>query len=264
LPRPLLDSRRQPGAGYRRYLDVARRWLARFLYRGAEVSCPCCGREFGAFAPDWNRPGAICPGCGAHERHRSLCLYLEERTEIGKRPLSLLHFAPEYALSERLRNAPGLEYVTADLVPDTADLELDITRMALTDRSFDAIICSHVLEHVEDDRSAMRELYRVLRPGGWALVLVPLDPDREATYEDPAIATPDQRREAYWQEDHVRLYSLDIADRLRDAGFDVTTEYFADGLPPSAADRFGLIRPDVIFRCERPVEGRGPLATEPE
>jgi SAM-dependent methyltransferase len=252
LPRPLLDSRRPPGTGYRRYLDAGRRRLARFLYRGANVSCPCCGRQFRAFAPDWNRPGAICPGCGAHERHRSLCLYLKERTEIGKRPLSLLHFAPEYALSENLERAPGLRYVTADIDPDVADLELDITQMELEDRSFDAIICSHVLEHVEDDRSAMRELHRVLRPGGWALVLVPLDLNRKTTYEDPAITTPEQRRDAYWQEDHVRLYALDIADRLAEAGFEVTTEYFADGLPPGAAERFGLIRPDVIFRCNRP------------
>jgi SAM-dependent methyltransferase len=181
-----------------------------------------------------------------------MCLYLEERTEVGKRPLSLLHFAPEFALSENLRRAPRLRYITADLDPDVADLVIDITQMALEGGSFDAIICSHVLEHVEDDRSAMRELFRVLRPGGWALVLVPLDLERETTYEDPAIKTPAQRREACWQEDHVRLYALDIADRLRSAGFDVTTEYYADGLPPDAAERFGLIRPDVIFRCTRP------------
>lgn len=255
MPRPLLDSRREPASGYRRYLDVARRRLARLVYRGSGVSCPCCGREFRSFAPDWNRSNAICPGCGAHERHRSLCLYLEQRTELGQRSMSLLHFAPEFALATRLRQIPDLEYVTTDLDPSVGELTLDITQLALEDESFDAIICSHVLEHVEDDRSAMRELHRVLRPGGWALVLVPLDLNRETTYEDSSIKTPDERREAFWQEDHVRLYSLDIADRLREAGLEVTTEYFADHLPPGDAERFGLSGPDIIFRCIRPPVG---------
>jgi SAM-dependent methyltransferase len=252
LPPPLLDSRRLPAQGAGRLADAARRRLARLRHRGHAVECACCSREFGSFAPDWNRADAICPGCGAHERHRALALYLRDRTDLGRRPQRLLHFAPEHALDQVLAPLPGLERVTADLKPGAADLQIDITDMALDDASFDAILCSHVLEHVEDDRRAMRELLRVLRPGGWALVLVPLDLDRETTLEEPTVTTPEQRVAAYWQADHVRLYSLDIADRLREAGFHVTIERPADELPPETVRRHGLVRPDVMFRCERP------------
>jgi SAM-dependent methyltransferase len=251
LARPLLDSRRPPGRGVRRYAAGIRRRLARVRYRGSAVECPCCGRGFGAFAPDWNRPNAICPGCGAHERHRALAIYLCERTELGQRPLRLLHFAPEHALDQVLEAMSGLDRVTADLEPGTADLQIDITQIALADASFDAILCSHVLEHVEDDHAAMAELHRVLRPGGFALVLVPLDLEREATLEDASVRTPEERVAAYWQEDHVRLYAMDIAGRLTDAGFTVTVERLTDELPPERVKRQGLVRADVIFRCER-------------
>jgi SAM-dependent methyltransferase len=258
LPRPLLDSRRPPAQGVERVADAARRRLARLRYRGNEVECPCCGQRFGSFAPDWNRAAAICPGCGAHERHRALALYLRERTELGTKPARLLHFAPEHALDQVLSSMPHLERVTADLEPGAADLQIDITHIALADSSFDAILCSHVLEHVDDDRRAMSELHRVLRPGGWALILVPLDLNREATLEDPTVTTPEQRVAAYWQADHVRLYALDIADRLREAGFDVRTERLSHDLPAEVVRRHGLVRSDVIFRCSRP---HGPPGT---
>jgi SAM-dependent methyltransferase len=251
LARPLLDSRRPPGRGAGRYADAARRRLARFVYRGDEVECPCCGASFGAFAPDWNRAAAICPGCGSHERHRALALYLRERTDIAERSQRMLHFAPEHALDRVLEPLPGLDRMTADVEPGAADLQIDITDIDLDDESFDSILCSHVLEHVDDDRAAMRELHRVLRPDGWALILVPVDLGREATLEDPAITTPAQRVAAYWQADHMRLYSLDIADRLTEAGFTVTVERLADELPPETARRHGLAHTDVIFRCER-------------
>jgi SAM-dependent methyltransferase len=163
----------------------------------------------------------------------------------------MLHFAPEHALEPVLRGLPGLERVTADLDPGAAELALDITALDLPDESFDALLCSHVLEHVDDDRAAMDELFRVLRPGGWALILVPLDLEREATLEDPAISTPEQRVAAYRQEDHVRLYAPDISDRLRGAGFDVSATRLTDELPAADVQRFGLLAEDVIFRCER-------------
>ena len=185
-----------------------RRWI-RLTHRGHEVRCPCCEREYAAFAADRNRPDAICPGCGSHERHRALWLYLQRVLE-------------------------GIE-----------DMPFD-------DASFDGVVCSHVLEHVDDDGAAMAELCRVLRPDGWAVVLVPLDLNRTETYEDPEVVTPEQRERAYWQDDHMRLYALDIADRLQEAGFGVETVRMADTLPAGAVRRHGLLPEEVVFRCNQP------------
>jgi SAM-dependent methyltransferase len=230
---------------------VSRR-IRRLRHRGDAVQCPCCGREWGSFAPAWNRAGAICPGCGSHERHRALCLYLSERTPLGDEPMSLLHFAPEYALRGRMEATPGLRYVTADLDPRGVDVRVDITAMPFEDGAFDAILCSHVLEHVPDDRAAMSELRRVLRPGGWALVLVPLDLARESTHEDAGVTSPEDRVREFGQHDHVRMYSADIAGRLEDAGLLVAADRFVEELGEERRRRHGLLTQDLIFRCERP------------
>jgi SAM-dependent methyltransferase len=220
-------------------------------HRGDAVSCPLCGHSFTAFKPDWNRPNALCWRCGSHERHRALWLYLERHPQVLGEARSLLHFAPEWCLERRLRRVPGLRYVATDLDPRKGELQLDITRMALGDGAFDAIICSHVLEHVEDDAAAIGELHRVLRPGGWAIVMVPLDLSRTQTYEDPAVRTPAQRERAFWQHDHVRLYAPDIERRLGAPGFAVARERPAVELGPALAARYGLLESDEIFVCRR-------------
>ena len=220
-----------------------------FALRGDAIECPCCGRHFARLMDDWNRPNAICPRCGSHERHRMFWLWVRDRAEVRG---DVLHFAPEYCLEGNLRNLPGLRYRTSDLADTGADLQLDITAMSLPDESLDVIICSHVLEHVEDERAALAELRRVLRPGGWAAVLVPVDHDREQTYEDPAIVTPQQRVSAYWQHDHVRLYGRDITARLAAGGFDVEVEAYARDLGAAARERHRLLVGDEIYRCVRP------------
>jgi SAM-dependent methyltransferase len=203
---------------------------------------------------DWNRANAICWRCGSHERHRALWLYLTGHPQLLSEPASLLHFAPEWCLERKLRAVrPGaLRYATADLEPGKGELQLDIKRLALEDGAFDAIICSHVLEHVDDDAAAMRELHRVLAPGGWAIVMVPLDTTRANTYEDPSITDPPERQRAFWQNDHVRLYAPDIAERLTAAGFTVATERVALELGPVAAARYRLLDFDYVFVCRHP------------
>jgi SAM-dependent methyltransferase len=119
-------------------------------------------------------------------------------------------------------------------------VHFDITDIPYDEGWFDAVICSHVLEHIPDDAAAMSELHRVLRPGGWAVFLVPIDLDSPTTLEDPSVVTPEQRLEAYWATDHVRLYGRDFTDRLRAAGFDVEVDTFVRDMPPERRERYAL------------------------
>jgi SAM-dependent methyltransferase len=231
-----------------RVLDAVRVRAATARHRGNAVHCPVCDHRFDRFKDDWNRPRALCWRCGSHERHRAQWLLLERRPELLG--ASLLHFSPEWCLRRKLRARPGLRYVTTDLDPSQdADLRLDITATGLPDGAFDAVICSHVLEHVTDDDAAMHELRRICAPGGVVLVMVPLALDRDTTYEDPRITGPDERERAFLQRDHVRLYAPDIADRLRAAGFAVETVDLHAELGPAAAARHGLLASDLIYLC---------------
>jgi SAM-dependent methyltransferase len=232
------------GAGLRRRAEWWRE-------RGDAVECPVCGSRFRRFKPDWNRPDAICWRCGAHERHRAVALLWRARPDLLGDARSVLHFAPEWCFRFTPR-PPGQRYVTADLDPAKGDLQLDIRALDLPDGAFDAIICSHVLEHVDDDAAALAELRRVVAPGGWVQLMVPQDLTRGETYEDPSITDPDARRAAYLQHDHVRLYGRDFADRIRAAGFDVEVIVMARELGPEAARRHGLLDVDLIHLC-RPV-----------
>jgi SAM-dependent methyltransferase len=166
-------------------------------------------------------------------------LLLNNETDLfDGRDKNVLHFAPERCLEPLLRRRLGAGYQTADLEREDVDLRLDVTDLRLPDDSFDVIICSHILEHVPDDRQAMQELHRILASDGWALVVVPMT--REMTFEDPTIIDPEERLRAFGQRDHVRRYGPDIADRLRSAGFGVATHRASDGHAESDISRMGL------------------------
>lgn len=226
-------------------------------HRGGSVRCPICELDFSTFKDDWNRPNALCWRCGSHERHRAQWLLFGRRPELLDDAGSLLHFSSEWCLRRKLAQRTDLRYVTSDLdAEQDADMRLDVTAIELPDGAFDAIICSHVLEHVPDDATAMAELRRITAPGGFTLVMVPLDLDRERTHEDPSITAPADREREFLQADHVRLYAPDIATRLGAAGFDVETVDMTRELGDQAT-RYGLLASDLIFLCR-------PRATAPQ
>ena len=150
----------------------------------------------------------------------------------------MLHIAPEYGMEPRLRRSLGAGYVTADLTDPEVMVRIDITNIDFPAESFDVIYCSHVLEHVADDRKAMRELQRVLKRDGWGVLQVPIRPG--VTYEDPTIVDPQERLRAFGQEDHVRQYGDDFADRLREAGFDVQVVRADDVIHRDDWERLGI------------------------
>jgi SAM-dependent methyltransferase len=223
------------------------------LYYGKEKYCPLCeryARKFKSYGliP---RQDAQCPHCGSLERHRLLWLFLQQRTNLLKnQSLKMLHLAPELCLELVLRNKLGNNYLTADLFHRRASVKMDITDIQYPDHSFDVIYCSHVLEHVTDDRKAMNEFYRVLKDDGWAILNVPIYGDQ--TLEDPSIKNPRERLKVFGQEDHVRIYGSDYVNRLQQASFSVEVIKVDDLVTLSDAVRMGLTsETGDIFFCTK-------------
>jgi predicted SAM-dependent methyltransferase len=187
--------------------------------------------------------------CGALERHRLVWLYLKERTDLfdGK-PRKMLHVAPEAVFKQLFARLLGEGYLTADLNDPAAMVKMDITEIGYPVNSFDVVYCSHVLEHVPDDRKAMREFHRVLKPGGWAMLLVPIVAGE--TQEDMSITDPAERARVYGQADHVRNYGADFIDRLEEAGFAVTMTDASDLCSDSQRREMGITEAaGEIFYC---------------
>jgi len=159
----------------------------------------------------------------------------------------VLHIAPEECLEGRLKARLGDGYVTADLLDPRAMVQMDITDIQYPDESFDAIYCSHVLEHVQEDRQALKEFHRVLKRGGWAIVLVPITAER--TCEDCSIADPSERERVFGQEDHVRRYGPDYLYRLREAGFEVRVNRVSDLCGEDEVVRMGLTAASGAIYC---------------
>jgi SAM-dependent methyltransferase len=233
------------------------RSLAKHVYYfGGSYQCNICGWSFRKFAQNSGTQFELqCPFCGSRPRHRTYLTYFKERTDLfdGK-PKRMLHVAPEASLTPVFRSAPNIDYLSGDLNPGNPEIgevmvKLDVTDIQYPDNSFDVIYCSNVLEHVPEDRRAMRELARVLKPGGWALISVPVFP-HDTTFEDPNVTTPAQRERVYGQFDHVRTYGRDFVNRLRESGFDVRVDTFASSLSQDLVRKEGLSRED-IYICRK-------------
>lgn len=219
---------------------------------GYQFFCPVCGGRFRRFLPFGlnGRRNARCPGCGSLERHRFLWLWLLDRHRLDNRRVRILHVAPEPCIRNVLGANPALRYVSADMFDLSADRAADLTDLPFADARFDLVICSHVLEHVKDDRSGIAELYRVLAPGGHAVVMVPLDMTLAHTYEDPSIDTAAGRDEAFGHPYHVRVCGADYPERLKEAGFSV--ESVGSGKLPTHYRRLQRINKTWLFDCRKP------------
>ncbi len=231
----------------RRLLAAAWRDPGQFMTRRLPRRCPICGYE-GAFVSVGHPPrrDARCPSCGSRERHRLAHLWA---TEGGRNRLAgkrILHFAPEKAVQLEMQG--NSLYETADLRQPGVTHRVDITRIPFPGGSYDAVVAHHVLEHIEDDRAAMRELFRILAPGGIAILSVPINASRAQTYENPAITDPAERKAHFSAPDHKRYYGLDFADRLAAAGFAVETFR----LPPELEPRYGLLRAEWLYLAHKP------------
>lgn len=204
-------------------------------------NCPVCEKkgQFFAFGMPL-RLDAICSHCGSLERHRQMALWLA-RNEQHWATRRVLHFAPDASIQAILRVKAG-DYIGADIVPAPGCRVLDIEELALDDSSVDVIVCSHVLEHV-DDTKALLELRRVLTTGGIALIMVPVIHGWTSTYENAAVITPQQRVQHFGQDDHLRYFGDDIENRITAAGFDVTKMTAQE---PDCMT-YGLIRGDTLY-----------------
>lgn len=229
--------------------------LLGLLYSGNRYEDPIDGRKYRKLLPygyeGRQRENALAPVSLSLERHRLLWLYLKERTDFFKGEKKVLHIAPEQCFYGLFRKLKNLDYLTADLDSPIADVKMDIHDIQYDDNSFDVVLCNHVLEHVTDDHRCMTELCRVLRPGGIAVMQVPLDNALEVTDEDPGITDPEERIRRFGQYDHVRMYGRDYPERLRKAGFKVEAVDYSEILSPEQFDRYRLPPGEIIYACSK-------------
>jgi len=244
IPRPILI----------RLSYVARPILAFFL-RGKTFTDPIDGKSFKSLLPYGygnQRDNVLSPSTLSLERHRLLWLYLQNETDFfsteirsgGKK--SVLHFAPEQCFLKRFQKLNHIEYTTTDLNSPIADVKADICNLPFRDNSYDIILCNHVLEHIPDDKKAMQELFRIMKPGGYGIFQIPQDLNRETTFEDDRITDKKQRAKIFGQYDHVRVYGRDYFNKLRQVGFKVEEVDYTVELTENEIKKYCLAPGEII------------------
>lgn len=223
--------------------------LFAWFYKGDQFVDPIDGKKYRKFLPyGYGKPrnNALAPGTLSLERHRLMWLYLLKDTDFFSANLKVLSIAPEQCFLKRFKKLKNLEYITADLYSPIVDVKADILNLPFKDNEFDVIFCNHVLEHIEDDRKAMSELYRVMKPGGWGIFQVPMRYGFNKTYEDFSITDKEERKKHFGQYDHVRWYGLDYFERLENAGFQVEQVKYYETLPESEMEKYALSKNEIL------------------
>ena len=238
---------------------IPRPWLIRMsilarpvlvgFYKGDNFTDPIDGKSYRKFLPygyEKQRENVLSPGTLSLERHRLMWLYLQNETDFFTSNLKVLHMAPEQSFYKRFRNLKNLDYVTCDLDSPIADVKADIQGLPFENDAFDVIFCNHVLEHVDDDKKALSELFRVMKPGGWGILQVPIRYQLEETFEDATITDRKERIEKFGQYDHVRVYGLDYYETLKNAGFTVEKVNLSEKLSNEEIRKFALEKNEIL------------------
>jgi len=223
-----------------------------FFLKGNKFTDPIDSKSFRTFLPYGygnQRNNALSPSTLSLERHRLLWLYLQNETNFFSAKKKVLHIAPEQCFLKRFKQLKNLDYITADLNSPIADVKADICNLPFKNNEFDVVLCNHVLEHIEDDKTAMSELYRVLKPNGFGIFQVPQDLSLEETYEDLSITSPKDRAKHFGQYDHVRIYGKDYFNKLRAVGFNVQEVNYSKKLGDNLVHKYCLVNNEILPVC---------------
>ena len=234
----------------------ARLFLLRYKYAGNKVECPCCKSTFREFSPfgNFKRKNSWCLKCQSLERDRLLWMYYENKTNLYKQPVKLLHIAPETLFFHQFIKQKNIDYHPVDIYPHLypkGTKYFNLLEPDLPANSFDVIICNHVFQYIEDDKTAMKNIFNLLKPGGWAILQVPLDRSKAVTYEDKTITDPLEREKAFGLKEHVRFYGLDYADKLKAAGFTVKVDDYTAEFSNEDNYKYGFWQGDAIYYCTK-------------
>lgn len=214
------------------------------------VLCECCGWQGNKFFPYLNIESGyyresreLCPECYSKSRHRLLVRYMKSQADLSMiKEIRVLEVGAVKSFQDWLRAFPNIRYFSIDLEYRAGiSAIMDVRQLGFLSKSFDIIICLHVLEHVREDTIALRELKKILRDDGVGFIQVPVDTTLDATIE---YYEPKQEEFG-----HVRLYGKDLLIRLKQAGFLLNSPAinFASSLSTKEANQYGIRREDLLF-----------------